>query len=64
MKVIYKITYPNGKICVGKDLTDDIHYFGSAKSRAIANDFRRADRTNFTITKRSCGSQQSQRTKR
>jgi hypothetical protein len=30
MKVIYKITYPNGKIYVGKDLTDSINYFGSA----------------------------------
>ena len=24
MKVVYKITYPNGKIYVGKDLTDSI----------------------------------------
>ncbi len=30
MKVIYKITYPNGKISIGKDLTDSINYFGSA----------------------------------
>jgi hypothetical protein len=30
MKIIYKITYPNGKIYVGKDLTDSINYFGSA----------------------------------
>lgn len=29
MKVIYKITYPNGKIYIGKDLTDSINYFGS-----------------------------------
>jgi hypothetical protein len=28
MKVIFKITYPNGKIYVGKDLTDSINYFG------------------------------------
>lgn len=26
--VIYKITYPNGKIYVGQDRTDDIGYFG------------------------------------
>ena len=32
MKVIYKITYPNGKIYVGKDLTASINYFGSADS--------------------------------
>lgn len=29
MKVIYKITYPNGKIYIGQDLTDTIDYFGS-----------------------------------
>jgi hypothetical protein len=34
MKVIYKIMYPNGKIYVGKDLTDSINYFGSADSKA------------------------------
>ena len=28
-KVIYKITYPNGKIYVGMDLTNSINYFGS-----------------------------------
>lgn len=33
MKVIYKITYPNGKIYIGKDLTDSINYFGSADNR-------------------------------
>lgn len=26
MKVIYKIVYPNGKIYVGKDLTDSVNY--------------------------------------
>jgi len=33
MKVIYKITYPNREIYVGKDLTDSINYFGSASRR-------------------------------
>ena len=32
MKSIYTITYPNGRIYVGKDLTDSINYFGSADS--------------------------------
>ncbi len=32
MKVIYKITYPNGKICIGKDLTGTIDYLGSPDS--------------------------------
>jgi hypothetical protein len=35
MKVIYMITYPNGKIYIGKDLTDSINYFGSANSKLI-----------------------------
>jgi hypothetical protein len=49
MKVIYKITYPNGKIYIGKDLTDSINYFGSADSALIAMDFTRAERSDFTI---------------
>lgn len=51
MKVIYKITYPNGKIYVGKDITDSINYFGSASSDLIAKDFTRAQRRDFTIRK-------------
>ncbi len=49
MKVIYKITYPNGKIYVGKDLTDSINYFGSASSTLIAKDFARENRREFAI---------------
>lgn len=49
MKVIYKITYPNGKIYIGMDLTDDINYFGSAASKIIAQDFTREQRRDFTI---------------
>ena len=33
MKVIYKITCPNGKIYIGQDLTDSINYFGSASGK-------------------------------
>ena len=51
MKIIYRITYPNGKIYVGKDLTDSINYFGSADSRVIEKDFNREERRSFTITK-------------
>lgn len=51
MKVIYKITCPNGKIDVGKDLTDSINYFGSANSGLIERDFSREQRRNFTIRK-------------
>lgn len=49
MKIVYKITYPNGKIYIGKDLTDSINYFGSANSNAIAEDFSREQRQDFTI---------------
>ena len=51
MKIIYKITYPNGKIYIGKDLTDSINYFGSASSALIAKDFTREQRRDFTIRK-------------
>jgi hypothetical protein len=51
MKAIYKITYPNGKIYVGQDLTDSINYFGSADSKLIAQDFTREQRREFTVAK-------------
>ena len=50
-KVIYKITYPNGKIYVGKDLVDTLNYFGSANSKLIEKDFTREQRKDFTIRK-------------
>ena len=49
MKIIYKITYPNGKIYIGQDLTDTITYFGSANGRLIEADFTREQRRDFTI---------------
>ena len=50
MKVIYKITWPNGKIYVGSDLTDSIAYFGSADKRSIEFDFpTREARRDITI---------------
>ena len=51
MNVVYKITYPNGKIYVGQDRTDSINYFGSADSALIAKDFTREQRQRFTITR-------------
>ena len=51
MKVIYKITYPNNKIYIGKDLTDSINYFGSADSNLISKDFTREERRDFSIRK-------------
>jgi hypothetical protein len=49
MKVICKITYPNGKIYVGQDRTDSINSFGSASDRLIAKDFTREQRRNFLV---------------
>ena len=39
LKQVYKISYPNGKIYVGMDLTGAISYFGSpsAKDRMAAD---------------------------
>lgn len=51
IKVIYKITYPNGKIYIGKDLVDTLNYFGSADSKLIEKDFTREQRKDFTIRK-------------
>lgn len=51
MNVVYRITYPNGKIYVGQDRTNDINYFGSASGELIAKDFTPEQRRSFTITK-------------
>ncbi|SMG32636.1 GIY-YIG nuclease family protein [Sphingobacterium psychroaquaticum] len=50
-KVIYKITYPNGKIYIGKDLTNTLNYFGSANSEYISADFTDEQMMDFTIRK-------------
>ena len=50
VKVIYKITYPNGKIYVGKDLTNTLNYFGSANSKLIEKDFTREQQRDFIIS--------------
>ena len=49
VKIIYKITYPNGKIYIGQDVTDSINYFGSASSELIAADFTSEQRRDFSI---------------
>ena len=51
MKVIYKITWPNGKIYIGQDVTDSIGYFGSPNSKLIEKDFTREQRRDITIRK-------------
>ena len=51
VKVVYKITYPNGRIYVGKDLTGTLNYFGSADNSVIERDFAAERRRDFTIRK-------------
>lgn len=50
-KVIYKITYPNGKIYVGKDLNNTLTYFGSVNDELVKKDFTEDQMKSFTITK-------------
>ena len=50
-KQVYKITFPNGKIYVGKDLTGTLTYFGSFDEDYVAKDFPVEQRKLFTITK-------------
>jgi len=51
LKVIYKITYPNGKIYIGKDLTNTLSYFGSPDNRLLELDFSDEEKKYFTIRK-------------
>ena len=39
MKQIYKITYPTGKIYIGKDLIGSFRYFGSPDMAIVNEDF-------------------------
>ncbi len=50
-KVIYKITYPNGKIYIGKDLTNTLTYFGSVNSKYVEKDFSEEEKKDFVIRK-------------
>jgi hypothetical protein len=49
--VIYRITFPNGKIYVGKDETDTITYFGSPNATLVASDFTDEERNSFSVTR-------------
>lgn len=51
LKIIYKITYPNGKIYIGMDLVYNINYFGSANGSLIESDFTWEEQLHFNITK-------------
>ena len=49
LKIVYKITYPNGKIYIGKDLTGTFRYFGSPNSKLLESDFTDEEKRDFTI---------------
>jgi hypothetical protein len=51
VNIVYRITYPNGKIYIGQDRTNSINYFGSASDALIANDFTADQRRSFTVTR-------------
>lgn len=51
-KQVYKITYPNGKIYVGMDLTGTLTYFGSPSLRAKEQIFADLDPHRLDLTVR------------
>ena len=51
IKVVYKVTYPNGKIYIGQDRTDSLNYFGSVDDNLIRRDFTREQLKDFTVRK-------------
>ena len=50
-KVIYRITYPNGKIYIGMDLIGQITYFGSVNPSLVQADFTPEEARDFTARK-------------
>ena len=51
MPSIFKVTYPNGKMYIGSDMTDTIDYFGSPDSKLIAQDFSQEQKLEFSVKK-------------
>lgn len=52
--VVYKITFPNGKIYIGSDTQREghhINYFGSWSSQLVERDFTKEQLLDFTIRK-------------
>jgi len=52
--VVYKLTFPNGKIYVGKDVGGSGHslrYFGSWNNEIVQKDFTKEQLFDFTIRK-------------
>ena len=54
MKQIYKITYPTGKIYIGKDSIGSHRYFGSPDMNLVNEDFQslsEEERKDYTVRK-------------
>jgi hypothetical protein len=52
--VVYKLTFPNGKIYVGKDIGGaghSIRYFGSWANHLVESDFSKEELSDLTIRK-------------
>jgi hypothetical protein len=52
--VVYKLTFPNGKIYVGKDIGvggHSIRYFGSWNREIVGKDFTKDELADFTLRK-------------
>ncbi|MBE9609859.1 GIY-YIG nuclease family protein [Chitinilyticum piscinae] len=52
--VVYKLTFPNGKIYIGKDIGGaghSINYFGSWDNTLVEQDFTKEQLSDFTIRK-------------
>lgn len=50
--VVYKLTFPNGKIYIGKDIGGERHsirYFGSWDNATVSNDFTKDELSDFTL---------------
>ena len=53
--VVYSITFPNGKIYIGKDVTKNGHsirYFGSWNCAIVEADFTKEELRDFTIRRK------------
>lgn len=51
MKQIFKITFPNNKIFIGKDLTGTLTYFGNFDPRYVKADYKNIRILHFTMKK-------------
>jgi hypothetical protein len=52
--VVYKLTFPNGKIYIGKDIGGQGHslrYFGSWNTDLVEQDFTKEQLLDFTVRK-------------